>query len=159
MSGEPIRKSVTVERTQQEAFDLFTTGIGMWWPLDTHSRADAEKDETTERVIFENHAGGRIYEVLSTGVESPWGAVTVCEPPRRLVFDWKPSDEDRPPTEVEVTFSDEGLGRTRVDLEHRRWESIPDLDPADYEGYAVGWDYVFVERFGEAAGGTSSDGS
>ncbi len=152
MSGEPIRKNVTVKLTPQEAFELFTAGMGTWWPLDTHSRADADKGETTQSVVFETEAGGRIYEVLSTGVESPWGAVTVCEPARRLVFDWQPNEEQPSPTEVEVTFTEQGDGRTQVDLEHRKWDSIPNLDPADYEGYAVGWDYVFVERFGEAAG-------
>ena len=29
----------------------------------------------------------------------------------------------RPPTEIEVTFTDEG-GKTRVDLEHRGWERL-----------------------------------
>jgi hypothetical protein len=139
MTAAPIRKTITVGLTPQAAFDLFTNGMETWWPLDTHSRANADKDETTEHVVFERRPEGSIYEVLSTGAHSQWGRVTVCEPP------------DRSPTEVEVTFTPVD-GGTRVDLEHRKWELLPDLDPADHESYDVGWDYVFVERFGDAAG-------
>ena len=65
---EPIRRSITVHRAPEDAFRLFTTEMGTWWPLDTHGRSDADRGEKTERLVFEDRQGGRIYEVLSTGV-------------------------------------------------------------------------------------------
>ncbi|MGH2539488.1 MAG: SRPBCC domain-containing protein, partial [Actinomycetota bacterium] len=95
--------------------------------------------------------GGRIYEVLSTGVEADWGVVTRWEPPSRVVIDWNPSPEVRPYTEVEVTFSPVGDG-TRVELEHRNWDRLGDEVGTRWRAdYDVGWVYVFDERFGRAA--------
>ena len=77
--------------------------------------------------------------------------VTVWEPPSRVVIDWNPSHEDRPYTEVEVTFSPAGDG-TRVDLEHRQWDRLGDEVGARWRSdYDVGWVHVFDERFGQAA--------
>jgi uncharacterized protein YndB with AHSA1/START domain len=153
MTTEPIRRSITVGRTREDAFELFTTQMASWWPLETHTRADHDNGDKTEDVVFEPRVGGRIFEVLSSGQEGLWGTVTAWEPPSRVVFDWKPNDEDRPSTEVEVTFSDAGDGRTRVDLEHRRWELLgPELAAEARADYEPGWAYVFDERFGAAAG-------
>lgn len=153
MSTEPIHRSITVARPPADAFDLFTSRMASWWPLESHTRADHGTGEKTEDVVFEGHVGGRIYEVLSTGEEGLWGMVTVWEPPTRVVFDWKPNDEDRPYTEVEVTFTPADEGRTRVDLEHRKWELLGrELGAEERAGYESGWAYVFDQRFGTAAG-------
>ena len=34
---EAIRKTVLVDFTPEEAFELFTTRIASWWPVRTHS--------------------------------------------------------------------------------------------------------------------------
>lgn len=63
------------------------------------------------------------------------------------------NDHDRPLTEVEVTFTAVGDGRTRVDLEHRKWELLgPELGAQERAGYEPGWGYVFEECFARAAG-------
>ena len=111
---EPIHKSITVRRAPHDAFRLFTAEMGSWWPLEsgTHVLADLEAGEKTERLVFEEHEGGRVYEVLSTGVEADWGVVITWDPPGRVVLDWNPSFEQRPHTEVEVTFTATDDGRT-----------------------------------------------
>jgi len=154
MSTEPIRRSLHVRLNPEEAFRLFTAGIGSWWPLDTHARAEERGSETKE-VVFEEHAGGRIYEVLTDGTNCDWGRVTAWEPPGRVVYDWKPNDDDHPPTEVEVRFSPTEKGGTMVALEHRGWEALgPDLGPVAREAYDApdGWGLVFERCFAEAAG-------
>ncbi len=150
---EPVRRSITVEIEREAAFRLFTTGMGSWWPVDTHGiAADDGGDAKTERLVFEERQGGHIIEVLSTGEECTWGHVLVWEPPDRVAFDWNPSREQRPFTEVEVTFSAAADGGTRVDLEHRGWEALgADLGQVLRDGYEPGWGYVFGERFGGAA--------
>ena len=150
---EPIHRSITVRRAPADAFRLFTAEMGSWWPLDTHGRADEHEGVKSERLVVEEREGGRVYEVLSNGLEADWGIVTAWEPPERVMFDWNPSPDDRPYTEVEVTFADAGDGGTRVDLFHRHWERLGEDAGAAYRAnYGPGWAYVFDERFGEAAG-------
>jgi uncharacterized protein YndB with AHSA1/START domain len=149
---EPIHRNITVARSQGDAFRLFTADMGTWWPLETHGRADEHDGVKPERLVFEERVGGRIYEVLSNGVQADWGVVTAWEPPRRVVMDWNPTPEDRPPTEVEVTFTAGGDDTTIVDLHHRHWERLGDRAAALRANYVPGWAFVFDERFGSAAG-------
>ena len=150
---EPIHRSIAVRRGHRDAFRLFTAEMGSWWPLDTHGRADEFEGVKTERLVFEEREGGRIYELLSNGVEADWGVVTAWEPPTRVTIDWNPSPENRPYTEVEVTFTPVDDGTTRIDLHHRHWERLGEEAGATYRAnYGPGWAYVFDERYGEAAG-------
>jgi uncharacterized protein YndB with AHSA1/START domain len=148
---DPITRTITVTKAPEDAFRVFTAEMGSWWPLDVHGRA--EDGQKTERLVFEEAPGGRIYEVFSDGTEGLWGTITAWEPPRRLVIDWKPNDEDRPPTEVEVTFEALETGGTRVTLEHRGWDVLgPELGARGRASYASGWPLVFDDRFAAAAG-------
>ena len=148
----PILRTVTVGRPVKEAFRIFTEEIGSWWPLDLQSRALSERESEgvkAETVVIEGRMGGRIYEVMSDGTESPWGEILVWEPPHRLVLAWKPHPRPTPPTEVEVRFTAEGE-RTRVDLEHRGWERLGDAAVEARGGYERGWPAV-LERFSRVA--------
>lgn len=60
---EPIRRTVTVARTPADAFDVFTSRLGQWWPLRLFS---INQDRATTCVI-EKQAGGNLYEVRTTG--------------------------------------------------------------------------------------------
>lgn len=117
MTIDPIRKRLEVRLGPDDAFRLFAAGIGSWWPLDSHPRA--EDDQQTKDVVFEGHVGGRIYEIVADGTEGYWGTVTAWEPLSRVMYDRRPSDDDRPHTEVEVRFSPAHGGGTMVELEHR----------------------------------------
>ncbi len=138
---EAIRKTVLVDFTPEEAFDLFTAQIASWWPVGTHSYGG----DSVKEVVLEPGVGGRLYEVTADG-EQDWGSVLAWEPPTRLVIDWQIGDARG--TEVEVTFSPEGPG-SRVVLEHRGFGG------ADPRGrYADGWDVVlapFVETASKKA--------
>lgn len=118
----PVRKSIIVDAPQALAFEVFTSGIGRWWPK-THKIGPAE----LVRPVIEPMAGGRWYELDSDGSECEIGMVAVWEPPARLILIWKLNAEwkfDRAlVTEVEVQFTPEGSG-TRVDLEHRYLERL-----------------------------------
>jgi uncharacterized protein YndB with AHSA1/START domain len=151
VTTDPIRKQLQVRIAPERAFRLFTAEMGSWWPLDTHSRAD--DDQTTKDVVFEEETGGRIYEIMTDGTEASWGRVTTWDPPSRVVFDWRPSDEG-PFTEVDVRFSATEGGGTLVDLEHRGWERLGDRAAEAREAYAsdTGWGLVFDRAFAQAAG-------
>lgn len=150
---DPIRRSVFVSCSAEKAFEVFTAGMGTWWPVQEFSRA-ADQDERqvkTEQVVVEPWEGGRIFETMSDGSEGSWGTILVWEAPHRLVMAWKPNHTPLPPTEVEVQFIQQDDGKTRVDLEHRGWERLGDLATHGRGEYAGGWNMVFEERFAAAA--------
>jgi uncharacterized protein YndB with AHSA1/START domain len=138
---EPIVRSVEVELSLEEAFELFTTGMNSWWPLETHSiAADTfEGRVKAHSVVFEARLGGRVLENLPDGTSLPWGEVIVWEPPTRFVMTWKPNLEAGPPTEVEVRFSSTSDDGTLVLPEHRAWERLGDGAAAKKAGYGDGW--------------------
>ena len=130
---EAIRKSVRVNVPVERAFEAFTDGITSWWPLATHSYGG---DKATA-AVFEGRVGGRMYERQEDGTEADWAEVVAWEPPNRFLLDWKIS-----PSEVEVRFTEEGGGVTRVDLEHRGWDRAGEGAEKIRENYAGGWDVV-----------------
>jgi uncharacterized protein YndB with AHSA1/START domain len=147
-----IRRSVTVDCSIEDAFATFTERIHEWWPLSRYSIDSDESGSQPETVIFQGGAGGQIYERTKKGEELKWADVIAFEPPHRFVLAWNPSrEQEQPPTEVEVTFSDEG-GRTRVDLEHRGWEKLGERAAEARQGYGQGWPAVLAS-FAERASG------
>jgi uncharacterized protein YndB with AHSA1/START domain len=137
---DAIQKSVTVQATVEQAFRTFTEEIATWWPTASHSYGGDE----TETAVFEGKEGGRVYERQRDGTEAEWGEVVAWEPPHRFVLEWKIC-----PSEVEVRFSYESEGVTRVDLEHRGWERAGEGAEAMRENYAGGWDVVLGKYVAE----------
>ncbi len=119
----PVHASVVVAAPIERAFEVFSTGIGSWWPDDRHIL----KAPLAE-MVFEPRVGGHIYDRGVDSSESHWARVLAYEPPHRLVFSWDISlqwelepDPERT-SEVEVRFIADGDDRTRVELEHRHLE-------------------------------------
>ena len=139
---EPIQRSVTVNRSVEDAFRVFTEGISSWWPLQTHSIEAMDRGGVPTEAVLEPREGGRLYERMSTGEEGYWGTVTTWEPPHRVVIAWKVNPEAAAPTEIDVRFSEEA-GATRVDLEHRGWERLGERAAEARASYADGWKGVF----------------
>jgi len=98
-------------------------------------------------VVFEQRAGGRVYERAHDGRECDWATILVFEPPHRIVLEWKVNPA-APPTEVEVGFEADGDG-TVVELEHRGWERYADGGDAARSSYDSGWPGV-LRRYEEA---------
>lgn len=138
----PVRKTVIVEAPQAHAFDVFTAGIDRWWPKDHHIGATPVVKE-----VIEARAGGRWYATHEDGSENTTGRMLVWDPPKRIVFSWEINGQWKPETnpgfasEVEVRFIAETPTRTRVELEHRNFERMPDVDGAKgmREGVDKGW--------------------
>ena len=132
-----IRKSVHVKRPVEKTFQLFTEGIGKWWPLKEGFSFDTQR---AADILLEGRIGGRFFERFSDGEEFEIGVVTAYTPPYRIVFTFNtPSWEG--PTEVEVCFSPEADG-TRVDLEHRGWERAGAKAREARDAYNGGWEKV-----------------
>jgi uncharacterized protein YndB with AHSA1/START domain len=116
----PVRKSIVVKTSVTRAFKVFTEGIDSWWPKSHHIGASPMK-----KSIIESFAGGRCYAEQMDGTDCPWGTVLAWEPPYRFVFawqvspDWKYEPDLSKASEVEVLFTPQDDGSTRVELEHR----------------------------------------
>ena len=130
----PVIRAVDVNAPIEKAFSVFTERIGEWWPLETHGIYG----DQSETCILEPRVGGRLYERSLEGEEGNWATVTAYEPPSRLVLSWKPNPDRPAPTEIEVTFTQQGAG-THVELTHRGWELLGDEGPEARDSYNSGW--------------------
>jgi len=145
---EPVRKQLKVGLSVEKAFELFTAGIGKWWPLATHSVGE----EQAETCFFEGWVGGRIIEVLKDGTRSEWGKVLIWEPFSKVRFHWYPGRAADTAQVVTVTFS-EIPGGSLVELVHTGWETLGEEALARRKGYDTGWDYVLAKYIVQAASG------
>jgi len=119
----PVRKSIRVNANQARAFDVFTSGLGRWWPRD-HGIGKLP----LQAAVMETRLGGRWYELAQDGTETNVGKIIVWEPPKRFVMTWDINSRWKPDTavssEVEVRFIADGANATRVELEHRKFEQM-----------------------------------
>jgi len=143
---EAVRKTITVDCVVEEAFRVFSADATSWWPRDSHS---IHGDEVKE-IVFEEREGGEVYELTADGKKGHWASVLEFEPPNRIVLTWNILERRPSPTEVEVRFTPEG-DTTRVDLEHRGWETVAENREAKRDRYDAGWDHV-LGCYGRRAG-------
>jgi uncharacterized protein YndB with AHSA1/START domain len=147
-----VQASIVVDAPIERAFEVFTAGIGTWFPPEYNLM----QSEIVERV-FEPREGGSVYDKGADGSECHWGRVLAYEPPNRVMFSWDIStqwqieSDPEKTSEVDVRFRSEGSERTRVDVEHRNldrhgegWEQA--RDAVGGEGGWSGCLRAFAER-------------
>ena len=115
---EPLRIVFDVEGEPEHAFRVWTQRASMWWPP-----ARTAKRKGTS-LVFEPGPGGRVFERDARGNEVDWGSILVWEPPGHLVYRWHIFGGASDATEVEGRFVANGDGTTRVELEHRGWDTF-----------------------------------
>jgi uncharacterized protein YndB with AHSA1/START domain len=141
----PVRKSIRVNVNAERAFDIFTSGIGRWWP---HDHGIGKKPFTP---VIETRLGGRWYELAEDGTQTNIGKIVAWEPPTRFVATWDINSQWKPDTtvssEVEIKFIPDGANATRVELEHRKFEQMG-AEPGEAMRKSVdgGWP-AMLERF------------
>src|SRR5262245_54390043 len=134
-----IRKTIVVRCDVDTAFRVWTEQIDIWWPKG-HSRSG----DPSTRVFLERHVGGRLYERTPEGVEHAWGQVMVWEPPGHLAYHWYLGSGPDQPTRVDVRFSAEADGRTRVDVSHRGAEYVGERWPHTSSIFDKAWEAVLL---------------
>jgi uncharacterized protein YndB with AHSA1/START domain len=141
----PVRKTISVKATQAHAFEVFTSGLGRWWPRDHNISKRPLKE-----IGMETRLGGYWYELAEDGTRTNVGRVILWEPPKRFIITWDIDSQWRPDvtvsTEVEVNFITD-RHNTRVELEHRRFERMGDDQGASMrKDVDNGWPKM-LERF------------
>ena len=61
----PVRKSIRVSASQAHAFDVFTSGLGRWWPRNATIGSSPLKMS-----VMEPRLGGRWYELGEDGSQT-----------------------------------------------------------------------------------------
>ncbi len=122
--------SVHVAVGPEDAFEVFTREIDLWWRHGPKFRIAGKRPG---RLVFECQLGGRLFETveLDSGARTfVTGTVVAWDPPRRLAIEWRGVNfAEHEKTLVEVTFTPAGEG-TMVRVEHRGWSSLRDDHPA-----------------------------
>jgi uncharacterized protein YndB with AHSA1/START domain len=120
-----LRASITIDGSADRVFRVFTDSHNEWWPSDYHiGQVDMAE------AVLESRAGGRWYERGVDGSECDWGRVLVSEPPHRLVVTWQINGQwqyDPDPehaSEIDVRFTPDPTGQTKVELEHRHLDRL-----------------------------------
>lgn len=144
-----VTTEIDVDAPVEHAFRVFTEGIGTWWNPNHHI-LQAELAE----MVFEPYVGGYVLDRGTDGSECRWARVLAYEPPRLVCFSWdinlswQLEADPAKTSEVEVTFTPAGTGRTHVVLTHRHlerhgdgWETMRDM-------VAQGWS---LAHFAEVA--------
>lgn len=129
--------SLRVAATPAEAFDVFTQEIGLWWRPNGLFQLTPRGDgvlgfESQERLIT-TLPNGKIFEI---------GKVTAWAPGEMLAFTWRQA-AFTPEQQTSVIVRFEPVGEeTRVTVEHRGWDSIPQAHVARH-GFPL---MVFQQR-------------
>ncbi len=129
-TGDSAKVSVFVDVSPEDAFEVFTREIDLWWKQGPKYRIGGRRRGT---LFIEAGMGGRLYETFESSSGSRTievGKVTVWEPPAKLGLEWrgvnfKPHEK----TFVDVTFEPSNDG-TLVTVRHHGFAELPDGHPA-----------------------------
>jgi uncharacterized protein YciI/uncharacterized protein YndB with AHSA1/START domain len=137
----PLHHEVRVDLNPEQAFELFTSRIGEWWPFARHSVfGEGSTASFTD--------DGRLLECHGEQASS-WGEVTEWVPGERLALTWHAGMSADKAGHVSVTFTPYGE-QTLVTLMHGGWEVYEDAVTARDE-YLNGWPAV-IGSYAAAAG-------
>jgi hypothetical protein len=137
---EPLRIAFEVRCPAAHAFETWTARTSAWWP-----RGASMSGEGGLQVVFEPRVGGRIFERTTSGRELDWGRVTAWEPPRRIGYLWHIATEPGDATDVEIVFTEQPDGSTRVEIEHGGWDRLGERGAPWRDANNAGWDGVLPD--------------
>jgi uncharacterized protein YndB with AHSA1/START domain len=139
----PVRKVVMFSGSAEQAFERFTSGIGSWWPLATHSLG---REAQALTVGFERiETGARLIERWRDGQQRIWGTLVDVDPPTRVSFTWHVGREADSAQLIELTFEPIKEGLTQVILVHSGWERLGAAGAEARESYNDGWNGVLAQ--------------
>ncbi|MEO0425254.1 MAG: SRPBCC domain-containing protein [Pseudomonadota bacterium] len=142
-----VEKTITVPVSAARAFELFTSHVGRWWPLETHSVSAQMAQAPAASCAFDAHEGGEFFEIDGNGERHVWGVVECWRPGERLTFSWYPGLTPASATRVDIRFEAVSAGETRILLRHDGWEQRGDQASQVRDQYHSGWDPVLERAY------------
>lgn len=146
--SEVIEQAVLVSLGPAEAFKLFFEKLQRWWP-----REYTWGNEVMEAIGIEPGIGGLCFERGPHGFRCDWGRVLEWQPPHHVKLAWQIGPHREPVPDpakaslVEVRFSPESTGGTRVTVRHSEFRRHGS-DAARYQaalGSQQGWPYLLAQ--------------
>ena len=138
----PVVQTMDIEASPERVFSLWTEPeeLVRWWP---------------EAAVFEPRVGGKVRLEFKQG--NVTGEVTRFEPPNAVGFTWVRNDFPEYPTQVDVSITDLGGGRSRIELVHSGWDALPeDYVPEWKAMHNAGWQH-FLSVLDDLVAGRSVD--
>jgi uncharacterized protein YndB with AHSA1/START domain len=143
MSGSSVLVSLRVHATPMRAFEVFTEEIAAWWKPDALFALTPRGDGVLR---FEPGVDGRLVTDLPNGKSFEIGRILEWRPGERLAFTWRQATfAPDQVTSVTVRFEPVDGDETRVSVEHRGWETVPEDHVAKHRFPAA----AFLTRQGE----------
>lgn len=144
-----VIREVVVPVPIEAAFAGFTERFGDFKPPE-HNLLAVPITET----VFEPRVGGAIIDRGADGSECRWARILRYEPPSRVIFSWdigptwQIETDPTKTSEVDVRFTTEEAGHTRVRLEHRHLDRHGPGWEGTREGIAAdqGWT-LYLQRY------------
>ncbi len=150
----PLVRSIDVPCDQEQAFTVFVTEMGTWWPLAKRSMSlYGETGKPAKSLRVDPREGGQIVEVGHDDTEYHWGTIRHYEPNDLLRLDFHMGLPPENASLVEIRFTALEPTRTRVELTHSNWEAFGDMAEMMRGGYNSGWDIIFVDAYQAACQG------
>ncbi len=146
MPLDPLISSIEVPCDQRSAFEIFTSDMATWWPLDKRSMS-AFHQQSPKALVVDAQAGGRIVEIGFDDTEHHWGTYRSYDPYASVVLDFHIGLPAENASTVRVDFTPLGEARTRVVLTQSNWEAFGDLAEVMRGGYGSGWILIFEEGY------------
>ena len=146
----PVVKTLELKRSATDAFQMYVHDAAKWWPLETHALSPENNTKAIDHIV-EPRVGGRVYEVAYDGRTFEWGEVLAYEPGQRFAMTWQLGRARNASGEVEVVFEPTGAESCRITLTHSGWDRMGADGETMRNGYNMGWDGVFGERFANYA--------
>ena len=150
---EPLVYTIEVPCGQAQAFEIFVSRMGDWWPLAKRSMSMAFDRQPAKSLRIEPRLGGVIVETGHNGTEHHWGTITAYDPHDLLRMDFHMGMPPDRASHVEVRFTPLADDRTQVVLTHSHWEGFGDMAEMNRKGYVSGWVIIFEQAYKAACGG------
>jgi uncharacterized protein YndB with AHSA1/START domain len=130
--------SLRIRASPLQVFEAFTEDIGQWWVPNPLFMLTPHGDGCLR---FEPGEGGRLVTTSPDGTAFEVGRITIWRPGEQLAVTWRQANfAHGQSTELNVRF--EAVGdETRVTVEHRGWDSIPQTQAARH-----GFDLLVFQR-------------
>ncbi len=128
--GDAATVSVLVAITLEDAFEVFTAEIDLWWRRGPKFRIAGKRPG---QLTIEPGLGGRLFETFEVhGGRRTFevGKVLHWDPPIAFTLEWRGANfKPHEKTFVDVSFAPQTNG-TLVTVRHRGWATLPDDHPA-----------------------------
>jgi uncharacterized protein YndB with AHSA1/START domain len=145
---------IAINLAPAAAYEKFRHDLARWWP-----REYTYSGETMEDLYLEGRKGGVMWERGPEGFRVDIGRVLRWVPPEKIILRWhispghRPEPDPRRASEVEIRFTADNSGGTRIEVEHRGF-SRHGTGAAEYctrMASDTGWPFI-LKRFAEHCG-------